>query len=431
MGNKKLRVALFGIEQHLGGVLSDIETSQYTIHCVPKISTEELSDFNAAIVFQGAFEDFHQVFSGLTTSYWMSSDTDELDRRYKELIRLCKNGGFVLFVLTRPFYDYYKGNSYKDTDLPKRFCNNLIRHDLSSPDPNVISKKAELSTFCEKYGRAYSHVEEYGYQDDDRADFRPLVVDHEERVVGFLLFRKIYFLSTLVPKNCDWGDFLRELTDSVLSLNKKVSVELPKWVNDFLLDGEAALVEEIASCEERIRLAQDKVTSLSVLKRVLVESGEELVKSVSLLTAEITGLAIDFEDNKREDCRIIDGSGNIVALVEVKGLNGNIKISNVSQAFEHRERSSGYEKLPVILIANTFIATARSVEEKDKPPEEEQIALAKKHKVLILRTLDLLRMFNAVSSGRYTKEEIVRSLLTKVGWWHFERECEASASEQI
>ena len=50
------------------------------------------------------------------------------------------------------------------------------------------------------------------------------------------------------------------------------------------------------------------------------------------------------------------------------------------------------------------------------------MSLAERHKVLILRTLDLLRMYNAVSSGRYTKEKVVELLLTKVGWWSFEKE---------
>ena len=97
-------------------------------------------------------------------------------------------------------------------------------------------------------------------------------------------------------------------------------------------------------------------------------------------------------------------------------------MSNVSQAFEHRERTPGYAELPVILIANTFIGSARSEAEKDKGPEEEQVSLAARHRVLILRTLDLLRMYNAILSGRCTKVEIVGLLLTQVGWWRFEKE---------
>ena len=73
--------------------------------------------------------------------------------------------------------------------------------------------------------------------------------------------------------------------------------------------------------------------------------------------------------------------------------------------------------MPVILIANTFIGTARTVEEKDKAPDEEQIILAEKHNVLILRTLDLLRLLNKYFSGECSREDICNQLLTKVGWW--------------
>ena len=153
---------------------------------------------------------------------------------------------------------------------------------------------------------------------------------------------------------------------------------------------------------------------------MLIETGNDLVNSVSLLLRETTDLEVDSKDDKKEDCRLRDKSGNVVALVEIKGINGNVKMSNVSQNFEHRERTTGCENLPAVLIANTFIGTARSEEEKDKAPGEEQIALAERHNVLILRTLDLLRMYNSVLLGQVRKEDVASLLLTKAGWieWH-------------
>ena len=67
-------------------------------------------------------------------------------------------------------------------------------------------------------------------------------------------------------------------------------------------------------------------------------------------------------------------------------------------------------------IKSDPVAPARSEEEKDKAPEEEQIALAERHNVLILRTLDLLRMYNSVLLGQVKKEDIASLLLTKAGW---------------
>ena len=419
---KKHKIALFGIEQHLGGVLSDIEASQYSIHCVTKDSTERLSDFDSVMVFQGAVERVGSSETVFGESKWIDCDTDELDARIKEVVQVCKKGGFILVILTRPFHDTYGGKTYLDTDIAKRLSNfrGLYRYDMDTPDPIVRPLKGELGGFCDKYGRAYSYFNLAG--GDGAIDFRPLLKGYGDKVVGFSMHRSVYFIPSLLPKFNKWEDYLHELAGSVLSIYKKFSIELPEWVERVRLNGEVALRAEIDKCEEGIRLAKSKLMEYSNFKRVLIESGEDLVKSVSKLLSTITALSVDCKDDKKEDCRLIDGAGNVVALIEVKGLNGNVKMSNVSQAFEHRERTPGYENLPVILIANTFIGGARSEEEKDKAPEEEQVSLAERHKVLILRTLDLLRMYNAVSSGRYTKEKVVELLLTKVGWWSFEKE---------
>ena len=110
----------------------------------------------------------------------------------------------------------------------------------------------------------------------------------------------------------------------------------------------------------------------------------------------------------------------MLAFVEVKGVNGNLKLSHVAQSYEHRERTAGYENLPVLLIANTYIGTARSMEEKDRPPPDEQIEIAAKHKVLVLRTIDLLNLLRLCLSKKITQVEILKSLLERVGWWRVE-----------
>ena len=109
-----------------------------------------------------------------------------------------------------------------------------------------------------------------------------------------------------------------------------------------------------------------------------------------------------------------------MALVEVKGVNGNLKLSHVAQSYEHRERTPGYKNLPVLLIANTYIGTARSMEEKDRPPPDEQVEIAAKHKVLVLRTIDLLNLLRLCLSKKITQAEILKSLLERVGWWRVE-----------
>ena len=426
---KKHRIALFGMEQHFGCVLSDVETSQYVLHCVAKTGVESLTDFDSLIIMQGAFEELHRTRSFLGETEWISCDTDELDRRTKEVIQIFKKGGLVLVLLVRPFYDSFGGRNCKDTDLAKRLINTqgLYRYDLESPAPCVFPMKGELEEFCERYGRAYSYFDFFRHE-NDHLDYLPLVKLSSGKIVGFSLYRRLYYLPAILPKNNNLEEFLAILTGSAFAIYKKSCVELPSWVNKISLGEEAVLRGEIENAEKVIRDDKVRLERLIRFKRVLIESGDDLVNSVAKLINEITEFQVDSIDNKKEDCRIIDKAGNVIALVEIKGMNGNVKMSNVSQAFEHRERTQGFGNLPVILIVNTFIGTARSEYEKDKAPEEEQIHLAEKHKVLILRTIDLLRMYNAVSLGSWTKERIGEYMLTRVGWSRFEETREGARS---
>ena len=417
MEQRKLKIALLGLEQHIGGVINDIETAQFVVHSIPLKGTERISDFDSVMIFQGAFEQLCHSSGYCDDSYWITCDKDELDRRLKEIVQLRNKGGFVLVILTRPFYDVYGDKRYKSSDLSKILSNtsSVNRFDLPEAMPLVQAMTNELISFCEKYGRAYSYFDCYSGA-REALDFFPLAKIFDNKVVGMSLYRTVYYIPALLPKSFEWEEFIKDAVTPIVSIHKKRRLELPRWVNDVLLGQEDALRKELSKSEDRIKKIKEQLATLSRFKRVLIETGDDLVHSVSLLLRETTDFVVDSQDDKKEDCRLRDKSGNVIALIEIKGINGNAKMSNVSQAFEHRERTPGCENLPAILIANTFIGTARSEEEKDKAPEAEQVALAERHDVLVLRTLDLLRMYNSVLLGQVKKEDIASLLLTKVGW---------------
>ena len=413
----KLKIALLGLEQHIGGVINDIETTQFVVHNIPLKGAERISDFDSVMIFQGAFEQLCHSSGYSGNSYWIACDKDELDRRLKEIVQLRNKGGFILIILTRPFYDEYDGKRYRDTDISKILSNgsSISRFDLPAAMPLMYALTNELKSFCEKYGRAYSYFDCYP-SSRETLDFMPLAKTFDNKIVGMSIYRTVYYIPALLPKSFEWEEFIKDAVTPIVSIHKKRRLELPGWVNGILLGPEDSLRKELAKSEARINEIKERLATLSKFKRVLIETGDDLVNSVSLLLRETTDLEVDSKDDKKEDCRLRDKTGNVVALVEIKGINGNVKMSNVSQTFEHRERTTGCENLPAVLIANTFIGTARSEEEKDKAPEEEQIALAERHNVLILRTLDLLRMYNSVLLGQVKKEDIASLLLTKAGW---------------
>ena len=410
-------IAVYGIESYLGALLSDIETAQYAIHFVANNSSESLSDYDSVIVLQGANESLEKQRTVFGISQYIVSDRDQLDKRTKELLKLVNKRGFVLFVLTRPFYDYFEGKVYTETDLVKRFSkfNDLSRNDLSKPDPYVFPVRSELKDFCERYGRAYS-VFNYNAYSDEGIDYIPLIATSGDKEVGISILKNVYFLQTILPQDNQWEDFFCCILDGIRAIHNKRRLDLPRWVSQITIGDEESLSLEKERLEKRIFEIDERKQLLTQHKRVLLDTSEDLVSDVAALLSEVTDYTIDFTDNKKEDCRLRDKEGRVVALVEVKGINGNIKMSHVSQAFEHRERTEGYANLPVILIANTFIGTACSESAKDKPPEEEQILLAERHNVLLVRTLDLLRIYDSVVKGKISKSDVGNVFMSRIGW---------------
>jgi hypothetical protein len=121
------------------------------------------------------------------------------------------------------------------------------------------------------------------------------------------------------------------------------------------------------------------------------------------------------EEAFREDLTL-DSTGNIVALVEVKGVSKGVTREHVNQADSHRERNGMPPEFPSLLIINTNMKNSISLADKDQTVAPEQSQHACRNNVLILRTLDLLNLASLHMSGKLTPDEVVELLTTSRGW---------------
>ena len=154
-------------------------------------------------------------------------------------------------------------------------------------------------------------------------------------------------------------------------------------------------------------------------KRILVASGELLVNAVIDVLQRGFGFRAESCDELKEDIQIVDDEGKLIVLIEIKGVNSGAKRDYVYQAESHRERANVSNDFPSILIINTHCKRARSIDEKDIEVEDEQIQLATNLKLLILRTLDLLRLLELYMNSGIDKEKLLSLLTAQKGWLHF------------
>jgi hypothetical protein len=151
-------------------------------------------------------------------------------------------------------------------------------------------------------------------------------------------------------------------------------------------------------------------------KAILTTSGNVLKKIVIEIMQDFFEFHIDPIDEGREDFKIVNEEGEVLAVVEVKGTKKGIKREHINQADSHRERNDLPSSIPSILIINNEmgISGLKGKIESDVP--DEQIKHARNLNVLIVRTIDLLLFMSRMENVNDRKEVFLDKIRSESGW---------------
>jgi len=217
---------------------------------------------------------------------------------------------------------------------------------------------------------------------------------------------------------------LNFLINEINMFNKKI--EAPVWLDDFKFfrdQDQLNLIEiyenQIKNIDEKISVAKGILEENNKFKSVLYTNEDVLVDVVfemleELLDCDLSG----FVDVYDEDFFI--EKGDISFIGEIKGVGSNAKNQHLSQLNDHSEKKGDMLKkegivpnLKQILIINTF----RNMPLDERPEiEEETINKAKNmYGSLIIKTVDLLNLFEMFKKGFLTSEEIIERFKNDVG----------------
>lgn len=416
---KSLRIMVYAAWQK--GIVApskELSRPNYVL-CFEDLKTpKRFDEYDGVIVFQGTFEQFNV---GSTIAELVVFDKDELDKRMREFNLLVDGGGFTCFILCEPFYEGDEYNDWRATDLVKRVLSDdfLFRANFPSRVSPVTPKLSEFKSFIERFGAAHSWFDPMGSWER-----RPIAMVGTH-LVGMTVGRHIFCIPAQLPiakrgkvpeANPDTEEFFELLADAVVSVVKKQAVALPAWVDGYQFDEERTLLEQRAALAEQLASLDSKVDAFKRFKWILVRAGDDLVDSVKHVLEAGFGFKVEVDEQYREDAKIVGEDGKPVVLLEITGVNAGVQRDKVGQADYHRERAGLAETFPSVLIVNANIKKARSLEEKDQPVASDQVRHAKKLGVLILRTLDLLRLLVLHQRGAVSKADVERLLTTESGW---------------
>ena len=213
-------------------------------------------------------------------------------------------------------------------------------------------------------------------------------------------------------------------------LNKACSYENcinnePEWIKEYMFFNDEELTgekykknEKINELEKKIVVIDEQLENNSKYKKILYETGEELVKIVTEIVENLLDCSTeDFIDEKKED--LLVKLNEVTFIIEIKGVTSNIKSENVAQLERHCQ--SYIDKLNETGENETVKGVLLINHQRNKKLEvrdivhDTQIDLAKKYGSIIIETKTLLDIFEDFKNEKISSEECVKLFDKEIG----------------
>lgn len=218
----------------------------------------------------------------------------------------------------------------------------------------------------------------------------------------------------------------KEAFDSIISLlNNNVDKETPDWIKEYNFNDDEDLKTELLNQKKQKEMIVQKINDLTqkidsnnAIKKVLYESGEELVQAVfSILEKLLICNLSDFEDECEEDFLI--KKNELVFIGEIKGINTNIKREHINQTDNHVqmyldkiEESKTKEEVKGILIIN--YQRNREIKDRDEVTDS-VISIAKRNEILIIPTNSLLDIYDMFLKEKLSTQDVIEMFKSQIG----------------
>ncbi len=386
----------------------------FNVHGEPLGANVSFLNYDGIAIFAGAFERMDPSDAG---DYVRCLSDADLDRREREFFSAFDKGIPIIFLLPAS----HPLSPYQTRPLPDIFRRiaqifGIGHSPLREPHPRLVSEVPEFKEYIQRHGTGYA---ELSVPETTPYKLTP-ICKQDGHHLGLALADKLFILPCTQPANeLQVRDMVCEAVAAVIAYRKRVSRELPAWVGEFSFSQEAKLIGDADGLRRKLESLETKIAAYKNFKAVLCLQSDPLVEVVVEIFDKFFGLSLVGEDDKIEDKRLLDAEGKCIALFEIKGIKGNFDRPMVNQVDDHRERRGLLPTFPGIAIVNTF-RSAGSLEEKDQPPNSEIIIKAVQDNVLLIRTLDLLRLADLTERGIKTGEDFKDILLRKTGWMKVE-----------
>lgn len=226
----------------------------------------------------------------------------------------------------------------------------------------------------------------------------------------------LYVMPASLPSGNE-HPFMRTLTRGILAHSQRVKhPSAAPIVKSFQFAKEKTLIAELDKLKKKITDTEEQIKAYDEKKDILFLRNDPLADRLAEWLTNYMVIATRRQEEYIEDFWLLDENGNDVAICEAKGVNTNVKREHITALVLHREERDLPDDFPSILIMNTF-ANATTIKQKDRQGVGRiERGRATRNNVLIVRTLDLVRLLDLLEQGRLEQTEVRALLLNETGW---------------
>lgn len=233
---------------------------------------------------------------------------------------------------------------------------------------------------------------------------------HGQSLITFLPF---FITHSQYHNSVEFHTSIRKLIPALLIHRANTSSVAPPWIDTVKLGDQEKIEANLQRLREEIVSEQSRLDRLSAQKSILWLKHNELRDSVMDFLNDMQ-IATLKEDIGEEDFWILKNVDKI-AMVEVKGKEHEISRNDLYALDTHRNERKKPDTFPAILIVNTH-NKATSIKEKDRPISNEEVERAVDLNILIIRTIDLIRLYNLIKISKIASSDFLKTIETEHGW---------------
>lgn len=401
-----------------------------------RITEYTVSDFKKPKVFEDfelnvldlSFQDLWTSIQGDSNEIYMIKDL----KHYHTMLKNNKNTKILVVLpqnITLKYYWGWSGEYVKSEDLK-----NLTYFISQTVFQNVYEYYFKLNFGCNSINLNKLDITADFYFDetDIEEEQKILKSDKSNKLTTIKAEENIYFTTLNLMKSREVLEAFLEKTKIIDTSNEE---EEPEWFNDIKILDDLSIENEVSKIEEEItklqKIKENKLIKLEEnkeIKSVLYQTDKKLQKiAIKMLDEMLEYEDKEFIDEMEEDYRICKGENTF--LIETKGLLRNVNGNDISKTnchvqiyidkLEKEGKDQDKEKVKgIFIVANQ---RNRRIEERDKLPER-QITLAERDGILIIRTEQLLKLYEDFRNKKIKTQEIIELFKTQIGEFKYNKE---------